>query len=184
MKLFYDLLPIFAFFIAYKVFGIYVATAIAIGAVLAQLGWSLLIQRKRPEMMQIITLAMVVILGGSTLIFKNEMFIKWKPTAVYWVLGLVFALSPLLLKKNLVEAMLEKSLTLPKKGWSMLNTTWYCFFSIMGILNLIVVYSFDTDTWVNFKLFGTLALTVLFALFQGFLISKFLPEQPRENNSN
>jgi intracellular septation protein len=179
MKLLYDLLPIFAFFVAFKFFGIFVATGIAILAVLFQLGMTY-VQGKKPDLMQWITLAMVVLLGGSTLIFRNEMFIKWKPTAVYWVLALVFAISDLILKKNLVKAMLQKSLTLPNKAWSTLNFTWYTFFFIMGALNLFVIYTFDTPTWVNFKLFGTLILTLGFALFQAFLVSRYLPSTPQE----
>jgi intracellular septation protein len=183
MKLFFDLLPIIIFFVAYKIYNIYVATAFAIGAVIGQIGITLL-RKQRPDMMQWITLAMIIILGGATLLFRNELFIKWKPTVVYWVLGLIFALSHFFTPKTLVQKMLEKSLNLPNKAWVLLNRTWYCFFFFMGALNLFVVYTFDTDTWVNFKLFGTLALTIVFVLIQGILVSKFLPSQPQEKNSH
>lgn len=174
MKLFYDLLPIFAFFLVYKLYGIYPATAIIIAAVVIQVAITFL-RGKKPEMMHLITLAMVVVLGGATLLFKNELFIKWKPTAVYWLLGTVFAISQTIWKKNLVQTMLEKSLSLPTEVWKALNITWVSFFYIMGILNLIVLYSFDTDTWVNFKLFGTLALTLLFVVIQGIMVARHLP---------
>lgn len=177
MKLFYDLLPIIVFFIAYKFYGIYVATGVAIAAVVIQVT-STLVRGKKPEMMHLITLAMVVVLGGATLLFRNELFIKWKPTAVYWILGVVFLMSQFIGEKTLVQKMLEKTLTLPAKAWIALNTSWYGFFFLMGILNLIVVYSFDTDTWVNFKLFGTLILTLIFALVQGIMVSRFTPSQP------
>jgi intracellular septation protein len=184
MTFIYDLLPIILFFVAYKFYGIYTATAVAIVAVFAQVGTTL-IRGKKPEMMQLITLAMVIVLGGATLLFRNEMFIKWKPTAVYWVLGGVFALTALFSKKNLVQKMLEKNLTLPEKAWGILNTTWYSFFFLMGILNLFVVYNFDTDTWVNFKLFGTLVLTLLFAGVQGILISRMVGQSDStEKNSS
>lgn len=173
MHLFYDLLPIILFFIAFKFYGIYAATAVAIIAVFAQVATTF-IRGKKPEMMQLITLGMVLVLGGATLLFRNELFIKWKPTAVYWVLGAVFAITAIFSKKNLVQKMLEKNLSLPEKAWSTLNTTWYCFFFLMGCLNLFVVYKFDTETWVNFKLFGTLILTLVFAGFQGILISRYL----------
>ncbi len=182
MKLFFDILPIIIFFVAYKLYNIYVATIFAILAVSAQIIITL-IRGQRPDMMQLITLAMVVVLGGATLFFRNEIFIKWKPTVVYWILGIVFLGSQLIAKKNLVQKMLEKSLNLPNKAWVLLNRTWYSFFFIMGVLNLIVLYMFDTDTWVNFKLFGTLGLTLAFALFQGLLVAKYLPSKPHENSN-
>lgn len=173
MHFFYDLLPIIVFFVAYKLYGIFAATIVAIVAVLAQVSLTV-IRGKKPEMMQLITLGMVIVLGGATLLFKNELFIKWKPTAVYWVLGAVFAITAMASKKNLVQKMLEKNLELPPKAWSTLNTSWCGFFFLMGILNLFVVYNFDTNTWVNFKLFGTLILTLVFAGIQGLLISRYI----------
>lgn len=175
MTFLYDLLPIALFFIAYKLYGIYAATGVAIAAVVLQLIHGL-VKKKKPDMMQMMTLGLVVILGGSTLLFRNELFIKWKPTALYWALGIVFGISQWVAKKNLVQKMLEKSLTLPTEAWSKLNCSWVSFFMMMGALNLYVVYRFDTDTWVNFKLFGTLVLTILFVILQGVLISRYLPK--------
>jgi len=175
MKLFYDLLPIILFFIAYKVQGIYAATMVAIAAVSLQVVITLA-KKQKPDLMQLITLGMVVLLGGSTLILHNELYIKWKPTAVYWLLALVFAGSQWIGEKNLVQKMLDKNLTLPSKGWKRLNFSWVIFFIVMGILNLIVVHYFDTDTWVNFKLFGTLGLTLVFVVLQGLLVSRYIPK--------
>jgi len=174
MKLVYDFLPIFAFFIGFKFYGIFVATSIAIAAVALQVGVTVA-RGKKPDFMQWVTLLMMLVLGGSTLLFHNETFIKLKPTAVYWILALIFIVSEYILKKNLVKAVLQKNLALHDKAWSTLNITWYGFFLLMGILNLIVVYMFDTATWVNFKLFGTLALTGAFALVQAYLVARFLP---------
>jgi len=173
MHFFYDLLPIILFFVAFKLYGIYAATIVAVVAVLTQVATTA-IRGKKPEMMQLITLGMVIVLGGATLFFKNELFIKWKPTAVYWVLGAVFAITGYFSQKNLVQKMLEKNLELPQKAWSTLNISWCGFFLLMGFLNLFVVYNFDTNTWVNFKLFGTLILTLVFAGIQGLLISRFI----------
>ncbi|MGE3319142.1 MAG: septation protein A [Candidatus Berkiella sp.] len=173
MHFFYDLLPIIIFFVAYKLYGIFTATMVAIVAVLVQLT-ATIVRGKKPEMMQLVTLGMVIVLGGATLLFKNELFIKWKPTAVYWALGATFAITAWFSQKNLVQKMLEKNLELPAKAWSMLNTSWCIFFFVMGILNLLVVYNFDTDTWVNFKLFGTLILTLIFAGVQGVMISRYI----------
>jgi len=184
MKLCYDFLPLLLFFATYKLYGIFVATGVAIATIVLQVGF-LYLRGKKPEIMQWITLAMVSLLGGATLFFRNELFIKWKPTAVYWLLGLVFAISQAVSKKNLVQKMLEKSLSLPAKGWALLNTSWYTFFFIMGALNLAVASWFDTDTWVNFKLFGTLGFTLFFALIQGALISRFLsPTLKEEENTH
>jgi len=182
MKLLYDLFPILIFFAVYKVYGLFAATGVAILIVTIQI-MSTLLRGKKPEIMHLITFVMVSVLGGATLLFRNEMFIKWKPTAVYWILGVVFAASQKLSKKNLVQKMLEKTLSLPSKAWPILNTSWYLFFFLMGALNLIVVYWFDTDMWVNFKLFGTLVLTLLFAIIQGALVSRFMPEQQPEQQN-
>ncbi|HRE33168.1 MAG TPA: septation protein IspZ, partial [Candidatus Berkiella sp.] len=119
-------------------YGIYIATVVAIISVFAQVA-ATFIRGKKPEMMQIITLGMVLVLGSATLFFRNELFIKWKPTAVYWVLGVVFFITAFVSKKNLVQKMLEKNLTLPDKAWATLNMTWYCFFFLMGFINLFVV---------------------------------------------
>lgn len=110
------------------------------------------------------------------------MFIKWKPTVVYWILGTIFVLYEFFAAKTLVQKLLEKNVSLPTKAWSLLNITWYSFFFFMGILNLFVVYTFDTDTWVNFKLFGTLILTIIFVLIQGILVARFLPSAPEKNS--
>jgi len=96
MHFFYDLLPIILFFVAFKLYGIYAATIVAVVAVLTQVATTA-IRGKKPEMMQLITLGMVIVLGGATLFFKNELFIKWKPTAVYWVLGAVLGIAAYLL---------------------------------------------------------------------------------------
>lgn len=182
MKFFYDLFPIAIFFVVYKMYDLYWATAALIVLVVLQV-FTTLICKKRLEMMHVVTLAMITLLGGATLLFKNEMFIKWKPTAVYWILALVFAGSQWIGKKNLVQKMLEKSLSIPAQAWTRLNITWYSFFLIMGLLNLIVVYSFDTNTWVNFKLFGTLALTLIFVILQGILIARYLPPHASQAKS-
>jgi intracellular septation protein len=181
MKFLYDILPFFPFFVVYKFYGIFEATAVIIAVVIAQVAVTLL-RGKRPDNMQLITLAIVVVLGSATLFFRNEMFIKWKPTVVYWLFAAAFGISQWFFQKNLVQKMLSKSLTLEDKAWSILNTTWVAFFSFMGIANLFVVYMFNTNTWVNFKIFGTLAFTLVFVLIQGILVSRFLPSQTKTKN--
>ncbi len=179
MKLLFDFLPIIVFFITYYVWDIYTATAAAIVASILQVA-SIYIRGKKPEMMHWLALIMIITLGGATLFFRNEMFIKWKPTGVYWLLGIVFLVSQWVGKKPLVRSMLEKSVSVPHEKWIGLNLCWVSFFIMMGIINLIVVYNFDTETWVNFKLFGSMALTFLFVLGQGFYLMKYMPENENE----
>jgi intracellular septation protein len=175
MKLFFDLFPIILFFITYKFFGIFMATGAAMAAVSAQV-IATYAKKQKPDLMQWITLGMILVLGGSTLLLQNELFIKWKPTAVYWILGIAFASSQWIGKTNLVQKMLGNKLTLPSETWQTLNIAWSVFFLVMGFINLAVVYYFDTDTWVNFKLFGTLVLTIVFMVLQGMIIYKHLPK--------
>ncbi|MCL5260861.1 MAG: septation protein A [Gammaproteobacteria bacterium] len=177
MKLLFDFLPIVAFFVCYKFFGIFVATAIAMIIVSAQvlLFW---LQHRRFELTQIITLVLILIFGGATLFSHNEMFIKWKPTALYWIFAIVFIASNLIGKKPVIEHLMGGKISLPKNVWSRLNISWAIFFSMMGIINIYVAYKFNTNTWVNFKLFGILGGTLLFGILQSVYITKFLQTEP------
>lgn len=171
MKLLFDFLPIALFFAAYKLGNIYIATGIAIIASLIQVVWGR-VREGRFETMPLITLGMIVVLGGATLIFKNELFIKWKPTAVYWALALAFLISQIATPKPIIQRMAEQNLSLPKRSWQTLNISWVLFFTLMGFINLYVVKHFDTDTWVNFKLFGTLGLTFIFVILQAIYMAR------------
>lgn len=181
MKLFFDTLPIILFFIAYKAYDIYVATLTAIVAVAAQIIFTLA-RGKRPETTHWVTLGIITVLGGATVYLHDEIFIKWKPTAVYWILALLFLGSRYIGKKTLVQRMLDKNLSLPSNLWNRLNFSWFAFFVFMGALNLFVVYHFDTDTWVNFKLFGTLALTFVFIIVQASLLAKFISKDSKNGS--
>ncbi len=172
MKLLFDFFPIILFFAAYKLGDIYLATLTAIIASFIQVIWSRYSQGKF-EKIPLITLATLLVMGGSTLFFRNELFIKWKPTVLYWVLAMVFFLSQFIGQKPLFQRMIEHQIELPKKIWCHLNLSWALFFSMMGAINLYVIYHFNTDTWVNFKLFGTLGLTLLFVVIQGLYMAKY-----------
>ncbi len=128
------------------------------------------------QKMPLFTLLMVTILGSATLLFKNEIFIKWKPTVLYWLLALVLLVSHLTCHFRgstlLLQRLLEKQIRLQTTIWQRLNISWILFFAGLGALNLYVVYHFDTSTWVNFKLFGTLGLTLLFVVLQGLYMNK------------
>ena len=149
------------------------ATVVVIAATLAQVAW-LKLRRRKVDTMLWVSLALVVVLGGLTIWFHSETFIKWKPSALYWAMGLCFWLSPLLFNRNLLKVLLGEQLQLPGKVWHRLNFAWVAFFGLMGFLNIWVAYSFSTVTWVNFKLFGGMGLMLLFMLAQGLWISRYL----------
>ncbi|MDR1275618.1 MAG: septation protein A [Candidatus Accumulibacter sp.] len=176
-KLFFDFFPIILFFIAFKFFGIYAATAAAMAATGFQVAWSWLKHRKVGTTLWA-NLVIITLLGGITLLLHDETFVKWKPTAVYWFFTLALVGSSLFLKKNLIRTLLGAQIELPDAAWSILNVYWAVCFFVMGFINVAVAFllGFSTETWVNFKLFGGLGMMFVFALLQGVLISKYLPE--------
>ena len=206
MKLLADFLPIILFFAAFKFAGsdkdaaaafasehfgflvsggavgpgeapVLLATVVVILATLAQV-LVLKLRRKKVDTMLWVSLALVVVLGGLTIWFHSETFIKWKPTLLYWAMAASFLLGPLLFGKNLLRVLLGQQLELPDAVWRRLNWAWVAFFSAMGVLNLWVAYNFSTDAWVNFKLFGGIGLMLVFTLAQGLYLSRFLPDEP------
>jgi intracellular septation protein len=152
------------------------ATIVVIIASLAQVVW-LKARGQKVDLMLWISLALVVVLGGLTVWLKSETFIKWKPTGLYWAMGLSILVSQYLFGRNLLKVMLGQQLTLPDPVWLRLAWAWIGFFAAMGLINLWVAYNFSTDTWVNFKLFGGIGLMLLFTLAQGLYISRHLPEE-------
>jgi intracellular septation protein len=175
MKFLFDLFPVILFFIAFKVAGIYVATAVAIFATFAQIGWLKLRGRKVDAMLWI-SLAIIVVFGGATLLLHDETFIKWKPTVLYWLFAAVLSGGLLVFRRNLLRMLLADKLDLPDAAWSKLNWSWVAFFAFMGVANLYVAYNFSTDAWVNFKLFGGMGLMFVFVLAQGVFLSRYVPE--------
>ena len=180
VKILFDLLPIFLFFIAYKVAGIYAATAVAMIATLSQMAW-LWWRERHLEFMHIMTLVLILVLGSATLLLHNPMFIKWKPTAVYWLFAIAFAVSQYVGKESLLKKAMGKQLQLPQTIWFKLNLSWVCFFLLLGTLNIIVAYHASENTWVNFKLFGTTSLTILFVLGQAIRLNKYTPQDTIEH---
>ena len=178
MKLLFDLFPVILFFIAYKFAGIYVATAVAIGATVVQIAWVWWRHRKVDTMLWV-SLVIIAVFGGATLVFHNETFIKWKPTVLYWLFAATLLGASAFFRKNLLQAMLKEKLALPDPGWRLLNLSWAIFFAVMGLINLFVAYSFSTDVWVNFKLFGSMGLMLVFVLIQGAMLSKYIQEDDK-----
>lgn len=172
MKLLFDLFPIALFFIAFRLRGIFFATAIAIAASFAQIAWAYF-RRRKVEPMLWVSLSVIVVFGGATLLFQNETFIKWKPTVLYWIFGAALLGSDLVFRKNLIRAMLSKQMDASPAVWRNLNLSWAAFFAVLGCVNLFVANRFSTAVWVNFKVFGTTAIIVVFILIQALALSRY-----------
>jgi intracellular septation protein len=171
MKLLFDLFPILLFFAAFKLADIYVATGVAIVATVAQIAW-LKLRGRKVEPMQWASLVIIVVFGGMTLLFHDETFIKWKPTVLYACFAVGLVVAPRITGKNPLRAIMGAQVALPDAIWSRLTMAWAAFFAFLGILNIVIAYSFPLDVWVDFKVFGTLGLTVLFVIFQALWLGR------------
>ncbi len=171
MKLFLDFLPIVIFVAVYKYTNdIIVATAALIPATIIAIAYSWIKERKI-EKMQLVTLVLVIIMGGATVIFQDKTFIQWKPSVVNWIFATAFLGSQFIGQKTIIERIMGAQIELKQSVWTTLNLAWVVFFTSMGIINLYVAFNYSEDTWVNFKLFGMLGLTLIFIIAQGIYIS-------------
>lgn len=173
MKLLADFLPILIFFIAYKMFDIYVATLATMAATLVHV-LCIWLKTRKVAAMQLVTLAILVVFGGLTIALHNEQFIKWKPTVINWIFAAAFLGSQFIGEKTVVERLMGTRIDLPGPVWRRLNLGWVAFFLIMGGANLYVMSYFDRDTWVNFKLFGMLGMTMVFLVAQSLFLARHL----------
>jgi len=190
MKQLAEFIPIVLFFIVYQMKGtsielggwshtldgIFSATAVLMAATLTQVVISSVIAR-RLEKIQVWLLLAVLIFGGATLFFRNQLFIQWKPTIFNWALGLAFGASQFIGKKNLMERTLGSQLQLPHVAWRRLNLIWTANFAVVGALNLYVAYYYSEDTWVSYKLYSSIGFTVVLTLLSAFLISPHLKDE-------
>ncbi|WP_410528757.1 septation protein A [Serratia sp. AXJ-M] len=179
MKQFLDFLPLIVFFAFYKLYDIYVASGALIVATALALVFTWFKYRKI-EKMTLITFLMVLVFGTLTLVFHNDLFIKWKVTIIYTLFALALLISQLMLKKPLVQRMLGKELTLPDKVWNNLNLAWAVFFLVCGLANIYVAFWLPQSVWVNFKVFGLTALTLVFTLLSGIYIYRHMPEEQKK----
>jgi len=182
MKLLIDFFPIILFFAAFKVWGIFTATAVAIAATVAQIAY-LRWRHGKVEPMQWLSLGVIVVFGGATLLSHSETFIKWKPTVLYWLMGGALLIGQLLFRKNLIRSLMGGQMELPDAAWRAMNWSWTGFFAVMGLVNLWVAYHFDTDTWVNFKLFGGIGLMFVFVIAQALYLSRFMKDGESTENT-
>jgi intracellular septation protein len=179
MKQLLEFFPIILFFIAYKLYDIYVATAVVIVATIIQVALTWFKYRK-VETMQWITLGLIVVMGGATLYLQDEQFIKWKLSIIEWLFGIAFIGSQFVGKKPFIERMLSANLELPANIWKRLNFMWGLFFISVGFINLYVMYNYNTDDWVTFKTFGVPGLMIVFVLLQIVFLYKHIPAEKEE----
>ena len=201
MKFLFDLFPIILFFITLKVAEKAAGASLILGKVLTSIGivttvkaslvpimlatvaviigsiiqiiWAKLHYKKVDKSLWLSAL-LVIVLGGMTLYFQNDAFIKWKPTLLYWAFATVLIGANLFAKKNLIKDMMDKEISLPESIWNKLNFAWAIFFSALGALNIFVAFHYSIDTWANFKLFGTMGLMFIFIIGQSFAINKYI----------
>lgn len=176
MQFLADYFPLLLFFVAFKLWGIYAATAVAIAASVLQIAyfhW----RRGKVQVVHWLSLAIIVTFGGATLIFHNDAFIKWKPTVLYWLFGAILAVGRVAFRRNLLAALL-KDFTLPDPVWARVTWMWVAFLIGMGAANLYVATHFPTDIWVDFKVWGAIVLFFLLALATVASVARHLPERP------
>lgn len=203
MKLLFDLFPVILFFAVFKLAGLFpeqsqslaaylnyqadaahlpvlYATAMAMIATLAQIIW-VKVRHGKVDTMLWVSFAIIVVFGGATLALHDESFIKVKPTALYWLFAAALLFSRILFGKNLIRSLMESKLSLPDKVWGQLNLAWSGLFIGLGLANLYVAWNFSTDTWVNFKLFGTSGIMLVFMIAQAAMLAKHI-EADKEGN--
>lgn len=208
MKFLFDFFPLILFFLVYKVAGgheeaahaiaqqylnsvvsggsvatgqapILLATAVGIIATVLQVGY-LLVRGRKVDGMLWVTLAVIGGMGSATIYFHDEVFIKWKPTILYWVFALAFFVAQVFFRKNMVRAVMGQTIQLPDEVWKRLVYAWMLCFVALGFLNLLmafVVFKADTAAWVNFKVFGMTGIFFLFIVGQTFFLAKYIKEE-------
>jgi intracellular septation protein len=170
MQILFDVFPVIVFFVVYRLFGIYAATAAIITTMALQIAYQLFRHGKVNKMF-LVSGIVVAIFGGITLALRNPLFIQWKPTIVNWLFAAAFLGSQVIGSKTLVERVMGHAVQLEPAFWRQLNVMWVAAFAALGAANLYVVYHFSEEIWVDFKLFGMTALLVLVAVGQAIWIA-------------
>ena len=176
MQFLADYFPLLLFFAAFKLWDIYVATAVAIVASVVQIvyfRW----RHGKVEVVQWANLAIIAVFGGATLLLHDETFIKWKPTVLYWAFGATLAIGRLVFRRNFLATLLPKDLALPEPVWARVTWVWIGFLAAMGCVNLWVAFHYPTDVWVNFKVWGAMILFFLLAIGTVASVARYLPER-------
>lgn len=206
MKLLFDFFPIILFFVSYYQAKFFIentfigqlinpdkpdfinatilATAVAIIASFAQVGYHWFKARKF-ERMHIFSLVLITVLGSITIFLGNPAFIQWKPTVLNWLFAIVFLGSMVIGDNPIIQRAMGEQISLPENVWKTLNLSWVVFFFISGTANLYVAFYYNLsateqdrmDTWVNFKLFGLMGLTIIFVILQAIYLSRHIIEE-------
>lgn len=185
MKFLFDFFPVLLFFITFKshddpIEGMVTATGVLIMATLFQVGFNWLKHRKI-EKMHIITLILVLVFGGATIYFKEPSYLIWKVTIANWLFALIFFSSHFIGHKPIIKRMMDHMIQLPESVWTKLSLSWITFFTLLGTINLFIGFNYDFDTWVDFKFYGLMGLTLAFTILQSIFISKYIqPENDKE----
>ena len=169
MKILIDFFPILFFFGAYKMYDIYVGTAVLMAATVLQMAMIYGIDRKLQAMHKI-TLALILVFGTLTLVLHDDRFIKWKPTVLYAAMSIALAIAVWGYHKNFLKMLLGSQLILIDSVWHRLNVAWIIYTAFMAIVNSYVVLNFSTEAWVSFKLWGY-AFPLVFLVGQGIYIA-------------
>jgi len=179
MRVLADYFPLVLFFVAFKLSGIWVATAVAIAASVVQIAWFHFKGAVSP--VHWLSLAIIVVFGGATLLLRDETFIKWKPTVLYLAFGAILAGGKLVWRRDLLSLVM-KDITLPAPVWTRLTWSWVAFFAAMAFANWYIAFHFSTDTWVNFKVWGGIGLFFAFALAQALFLARHVVEPSRSGS--
>mgnify|MGYP006278243729 FL=1 len=131
-------------------------------------------------LLQRLSLVVIVVFGGATLIAQDETFIKWKPSVLYWAMGGALLVGQVFFRRNWLQSLMKSQMSLPDHAWRVMLWSWCGFFAVMGALNLWVAYHFDTDTWVNFKLFGGMGLMLVFVVAQAMYLGRFMDTEDQD----
>lgn len=183
MQLFYEIFPVFLFFLAFKFYGIYVATVVGIVTTFLQV----IINRlwlKKWDKKQLITLAVFLVFGGMTLYFHDPIFVKWKPTIIFWLFAISILFTHFFMSKPLIQRLMENMLQdkghVPLPIWKRLNLVWALFFTTLGAINLYIAYHYNNDVWVDFKFYGVTSALFVFSIFQALYLARFMVESKSE----
>lgn len=180
MQLLYEVLPVFLFFLAFKFYDIYVATVVGIVSTMLQVLATRVVTGEW-DRKQVITMAIFIVFGGMTLYFHDPIFVKWKPTIVFWIFAVAILFTQVFTKKPMMQRMMEGAMqqsgTVPSQIWRRINIMWAIFFVVMGAINLYVAYYFSNDAWVNFKFYGITAALLLVSILQAFYLLRYITEK-------
>lgn len=184
MMFIYEFIPVLLFFLAFKLYDIYVATVVGIVSTTLQVAFTAVWWR-RWDKKEVITLLVFVIFGGLTLYFHNPIFVKWKPTIMFWVFAIAILVSQLTkrpLAQRLLEKVLQNKEVVPSQIWRRLNIIWALFFFVLGGVNLFVAYSYSNNAWVNFKFYGITSALFTLSLIQAFYLIRYYDNKNDNNN--